>query len=75
MGFKCLKKPHNTAINGLTASLLVSSAMADEDDFGYWHDLPQFASLLRVMQTLPQERKSRKNGKSEQDKAYLDTQK
>lgn len=49
--------------------------MADEDDFGDGHDLPQFALLLRVMPTLPQERKSRKNGKVRQDVAYLNTQK
>ena len=49
--------------------------MADEDDFGDGHDLPQFALLWRIMPTLPQEEKSRKNGKSEQDEAYPGPQK
>ena len=67
--------PQNTAIIGLSTPLLVSSAMADEDDFGDGHDLPQFALLWRIMPTLPQEEKSRKNGKSEQDEAYPGPQK
>ena len=49
--------------------------MAYEDDFGSEHGLIQFALVWRDMPTLPQEEKSRKNGKSEQDKAYLVTQK
>ena len=67
--------PQNTAIIGLSTPLLVSSAVADEDDFGDGHDLPQFALLWRVMPTLPQEKKSRKNGKTVQNEAYLGNQK
>ena len=67
--------PQNTAIIGLSTPLLVSSAVADEDDFGDGHDIPQFALLWRDMPIIPKGLILGKDGKSEQDVAYLDTQK